>query len=241
MNNLPKLSVVLPCYNEAENLPLIFERFNEIFREGMPLEVLLVNNGSTDHSKQVFEAQLAKYDDSRFIVTNVPVNEGYGFGILSGLEKATGEILAWTHADMQTDFLDVFKAYDLYISHNLPTILVKGSRKNRAIIPAFFTWGMGLIASWALKVHLNEIGAQPKLFSRLFYEKYIKNQAPYNFSLDLFVQYQAQKYGKIVAFPVYFGNRLHGEAKGGGSIKTRIKVTRRVLAYIFELKKHQVD
>jgi len=37
----------------------------------------------------------------------VPVNQGYGLGILSGLRAATGEIIGWTHADLQTDVMDV--------------------------------------------------------------------------------------------------------------------------------------
>ena len=232
------LSIVVPCYNEAGNIPLIINRFREVFNNDIPVEILLVNNGSTDHSKEVFDIELKKNNDPRFRVVEVETNQGYGFGILSGLESAKGEVLAWTHADMQTDPLDLLKAYQEYVKYNDWKIFVKGTRKQRSFVPWFFTSGMGIIASLALNTSLHDIGAQPKLFSRKFYEKYIKdNDPPYDFSLDLFVQYWAKREGKIVEFPVFFAKRQHGEAKGGGSLKTRIKVTKRVFNFIFELRR----
>ncbi len=55
-----KLSIVVPCYNEEENIPLILERFQEVI-EREDIEVILVNNGSTDNSAQVLEQLLPKY------------------------------------------------------------------------------------------------------------------------------------------------------------------------------------
>jgi glycosyltransferase involved in cell wall biosynthesis len=232
-----KLSIIIPCYNEAGNIPLIVNRFTEILTPADDCEILLVNNGSTDNSLQIFDSELKRINDSRFRVVHVEKNKGYGFGILSGLNNAAGEALAWTHADMQTDPKDVFTAFKIYQQHNDLTVFVKGRRKSRAIVPQIFTWGMGVMASVALGETLEDIGAQPKLFSKQFYSTYLKEKAPYDFSLDLFAQYNAKKHGKIVEFPVYFAKRLYGEAKGGGSLKTRIKVTRRVFSFILSLRK----
>lgn len=232
-----KLSVVIPCYNEAGNIPLIIARFTEVLTEGLDCEIILVNNGSTDNSSEIFKRELEKINDVRFRVVNVSKNQGYGFGILSGLAAAQGDVLAWTHADMQTDPKDVIHAFDVYKKHNNPLVFVKGKRMSRAIMPLFFTWGMGLVASFALGQNLHDIGAQPKLFSRSFYIKHLKEKAPWDFSLDMYAQYWAQREGKIAEVPVYFAKRLHGEAKGGGSIKTRIKVTQRVFSYILELRR----
>ena len=48
-----RLSIVVPCYNEAENIPLILHRFSEVVTSD--IEVVLVNNGSTDESVTIFE------------------------------------------------------------------------------------------------------------------------------------------------------------------------------------------
>ena len=80
------------------------------------------------------------------------------------------------------------------------------------------------------------VNAQPKLFSRKFYDKHLVKGAPLDFSLDLYLLYWARKFGRIIEIPVYFEKRIYGEAKGGGSFKTRMKLVKRTFAYIFELK-----
>ncbi len=231
-----KLSISVPCYNEEKNIPLIISAFKKAVGERKNIEVLLVNNGSTDNSANVFAAELAKEQGGIFKLVKVVKNQGYGFGILSGLEAATGNVLAWSHADMQTDPADVIQGFDLFSGDE---IFIKGKRKNRALLEALFTFGMQIIASLALKTYLDDINAQPKIFSRNFYEKFVKNKAPHDFSLDLFVLYMAKKHDlKIKEIAVDFAKRLHGEAKGGGSWKTRIKLIKRTFTYIFELKRN---
>jgi len=230
------LSIVVPCYNEEGNIPLIFKRFKEVLERRTDVEVILVNNGSKDNSDFVFQQQLAKLNDLRFRIINVLVNKGYGFGIKAGLEAAKGTVLAWTHADMQTDPKDVITAYDLYLANNNDLLFIKGKRRNRAITEQFFTFGMQVIASFALGIYLDDVNAQPKLFSRHFYNQHLVENAPDDFSLDLYALFCAKKYATIVSIPVYFNKRKFGVAKGGGSFKTRIKLIKRTWAYIFELR-----
>lgn len=234
------LSLVIPCYNEELNIPLIVQRCQEIVPEGLDIEIILVNNGSKDQTAEAIKREIQSAKPI-FVLCEVPTNIGYGHGILSGLAMARGEALAWTHADMQTDPEDVIKAYRLFKDQKNASVFVKGERKNRALGPLFFTWGMTVVASLALGERLTDIGAQPKLFGRTFYAEYLSQGAPSDFSLDLYAMYFAQKTGTIVTFPVYFKNRAFGEAKGGGSWKTRMKVTKRVLSFIFELRKRLKD
>jgi glycosyltransferase involved in cell wall biosynthesis len=215
-----ELSIILPCYNEAANIPLIFERFKEAIGSDDFLEIILVNNGSIDNSAAVFEAERIRHNDPRFRIIRVEQNQGYGFGILSGLKAAYGKVLAWTHADLQTPPKDVLRAYQKYKEINDPMTLVKGKRRGRAIVPALFTWAMQTISSFVLKIDLDDIAAQPKVFSR-----------------DLFTMYWAIKEGKVAEIPVVFEKRLYGEAKGGGNLKSRIKISQRTFKYIFELQK----
>ena len=231
-----KLSIIVPCYNESKNIPLIISAFKKAVGTRQNIEVILVNNGSNDDSAEVFKSQLA--EEKNFKLVNLEKNQGYGFGILSGLEAAAGDVLSWTHADMQTDPNDVIRGFDFYLQHKDAEFFIKGKRKNRAALEFLFTFGMQVIASLALKTYLDDINAQPKIFSRKFYEKFIKNKAPYDFSLDLFVLYKARKNSlKIKEIEVNFAKRMHGEAKGGGSWKTRIKLIKRTFSYIFKLRK----
>lgn len=237
---MKKFSVIVPCYNEAKNISLIIDAFKQAVVGRNDIEVVLVNNGSRDDSAAVLEAELKKEQSDFFKVVNLEKNQGYGFGILSGLDAATGDVLGWTHADMQTDPADVVRGFNFYQKENNEKIIVKGKRRNRAFSEYFLTLGMQTIASLMLKTFLDDINAQPKIFSKNFYQNFLKNKAPYDFSLDLFLLYQAKKNNFAVKeIDVFFRKRLYGEAKGGGaSFRTRMKVIMRTFSYISKLRKN---
>lgn len=92
-----KMSIVIPCYNEEENIPIILDKFDNILTNE-DIEIILVNNGSTDNSDEVLKRLLPKYLFARTVL--VPINKGYGYGIFQGLKEAKGDFLGWMHADM---------------------------------------------------------------------------------------------------------------------------------------------
>ena len=227
------LSVVVPCYNEEANIPLIITMFEEIILAfESEIEVILVNNGSTDNSKNVFNKYISNLNKD-IKVLNVEKNIGYGHGIVSGLKVAKGDILSWTHADLQTDPKDVVSAFLEFKKHNDYDIVVKGKRRNRNPVDAFFTWGMQIYCSVILRSKLNDINAQPKMFSRTFYEAHF-SAAPNDFSLDLFLLYKAQK---IKTIDVFFHKRKFGKSKGGGTLIGKWKLIKRTICYITKLKR----
>ncbi|TXI11515.1 MAG: glycosyltransferase [Polynucleobacter sp.] len=69
-----KLSLIIPCYNEAANLPLLLDRCATL-GDLADIEVILVDNGSTDNSPVVLQALLPKYPHCRTV--RVPINQGY--------------------------------------------------------------------------------------------------------------------------------------------------------------------
>ena len=94
---------------------------------------------------------------------------------------------------------------------------------------------MSLISSLFLNQKLWDVNAQPKIFHRDFMN-HLK-QAPYDFSLDLYVLFVANRIKiSIKSFPVFFSNREFGEAKGGGTLKGKFKLIKRTLGYIIELR-----
>ena len=88
----PRRSLVIPCYNEEGNLPGLFASCDEAFSGG-DVEVVFVDNGSRDGSAELFPRLCAGRDYAR--VVTVAVNQGYGYGILSGLRAARGDVLGW--------------------------------------------------------------------------------------------------------------------------------------------------
>ena len=227
-----KLSVIIPCYNEAANLPLLLDRCSTL-GENSNIEVILVDNGSSDNSAEVLEKLLPSYPHCRTI--RVPVNQGYGFGILSGLKAAQGDVLAWTHADMQTDPKDILRGLAFFQLHS-NHIYVKGRRIKRPIADVFFTIGMSVFETCLLQTRLWDINAQPNMFSREFFESW--QNPPHDFSLDLFAYFTARNQGlPVYRFPVKFGERAHGISHWNVNWAAKMKFIRRTIDFSFELKK----
>ena len=212
---------------------MILERFDEVIKTD-EVEVILVNNGSTDNSAVVLDELLPNYSFARTVF--VQVNQGYGYGILQGLNAAEGDYIGWTHADMKTDPADVLKALDIINNSKDKNIYVKGSRKGRPAFDQFFTWGMGIFETIYFKTPMDDINAQPNVFPKGFYEGW--DNPPYDFSLDLFAVYTAKKAGLlIVRFPVLFPERIHGESKWNNEgLKSKWKFIKRTIQFSKELK-----
>lgn len=230
------LSIVIPCYNEEESIPLVLSRFDQVI-SGDGIEVILVNNGSTDGSAEVLRELLPRYPFAK--TTLVPINRGYGYGILQGLKEATGTYIGWTHADMQTDPADVVKAADIILEKNSNNLYLKGNRKGRSMFDLFFTLGMSAFESLYLHEKLFDINAQPNIFPRRFYEGW-KNP-PHDFSLDLYALYMARKYKlEIVRFNVRFPKRLHGQSKWNTGLKSKCRFIKRTVNFSKRLKREGI-
>ena len=233
------LSVVIPVYNESETLPSLIFRLAEVGDQAdFPIEFILVDGFSNDDSTKILDDLLSDQDEDKFSCLFMNEKKGYGNDILQGLAVAKHQVLSWTHADLQTDPFDLITAFKIYISSGKENILVKGRRENRPLLDTLLTFGMQFFCMLTIKVSMSDINAQPKVFSAQFYESYLKENAPADFSLDLFLLYQARVHAvEIVDFPVRFDQRKLGIAKGGGgSWSNKWALIKRTFRYILNLK-----
>lgn len=107
----PDLSLIVPCYNEEESCGLTIRRLLDAFEAaGHTLEIVAVDNGSHDRTGEI----LADIARERPLVRphRVHVNQGYGFGIISGIPLATGHWVGMIPADGQVDAEDVVRLYE---------------------------------------------------------------------------------------------------------------------------------
>ncbi|MDZ4833643.1 MAG: glycosyltransferase family 2 protein [Candidatus Melainabacteria bacterium] len=231
---MTKLSVVIPCYNEAKNIPLILERFQAV-NTRPDVELLMLDNGSTDDSPRVLQEHLPHYPFAKTLC--VPVNKGYGYGIVQGLKSLQSTYIGWTHADMQTDPHDIIKALDIMEFNADPKdMYVKGQRRGRPAADNVFTCGMSLFESVYMGAPLWDINAQPNIFHRDFFQTW--TNPPDDFSLDLYALYMANRQGlKIHRFDVEFTPRLHGTSSWNTSLGAKWKFIKRTLDFSFKLKR----
>lgn len=229
------LSIVIPCYNEAENIPVLLEKLKHSLTAHPDIDIVLVENGSKDDSAEVLNSLAPRYP---FVsVVTVPVNQGYGYGILCGLKEAKGQFLGWTHADLQTDPGDLVIAWELLKKQANPHLcFAKGSRRGRAVFDIAFSIGLALFETVFLGAFLWEINAQPNVFSRQFFESW-KNP-PHDYALDLYAYCLAKKRNiTMLRFPVLFPPRIHGYSTWNGGFKEKFAYIKRILAYSLSLRK----
>jgi glycosyltransferase involved in cell wall biosynthesis len=233
----PRLSVVLPCYNEADNLPPLLERYAQTWQaQALPAELILVDNGSTDHTPEVLRRELARPELAFARVVTVPKNRGFGHGTFTGLQAARGTVLGFSHADMQYAPQDLFDAYHCLQQSPDPTrVLVKGKRAARGASASLVTNTMAVLASAVLLMPLTDINAQPKVFHRSHLARLTR--PPDGFQFDLYVLYTARRAGlRVLTVPVVFGQRAHGQSKWAFSFVSRYRTIWATIVYIFKLR-----
>jgi polyisoprenyl-phosphate glycosyltransferase len=230
---LVKASLVIPCYNESGNICRLVALLDDDF-SAADCEILLVENGSTDGSLDILLAETAGMDQVR--VMKVPINKGYGYGIRQGLAAAKGDILAWTHADLQASPKDLLEGIKLFQNSEDPTrLFVKGQRYGRSFRDVLFTWGMTLFESLLLRQWMADINAQPTIFHRQFLQSW--ENPPDDLTLDLYAFHLASKNKFLIRrFPVFFGPRSYGKGQNE-SLASKIRNSWKTMAYSMELRR----
>ena len=119
------LSLVIPFFNEAENIERVVNGLvNSFEKSSIGYELVLVNNGSIDESPQILE-NLAEEKPENIKVVHVPVNQGYGWGIMNGLKIASAEYVGFMCGDAQIKPEDVVAVYRLIEQENCDLAKVK--------------------------------------------------------------------------------------------------------------------
>ena len=230
------LSIVCPCYNEGASLNDLLDGYRLALAGFDGVELVLVDNGSTDDTAERLERAKAGDYPFRLVVVTVPVNKGYGHGIMSGLAAAGGEYLAWSHADLQCPPADVARLYEAVMARPDPArCFGKGYRVSDRGRAALLTHLQTLLADFILGHHLEEINAQPKLFHRGFLDEF--KAPPIGYELDIYAYYKALRSGhEIVTVDVQFLDRQAGESKWAYSLYSRLAFMARNFLYLIKLR-----
>ena len=97
----PRLSVVVPCYNEELRLPRTIEQIERYLgSRGDRYELILVDDGSADGTRRVMEEAAARNKSIRIVA--LPVNRGKGRALAEGVRVSRGDYVLVTDADLST-------------------------------------------------------------------------------------------------------------------------------------------
>ncbi len=204
------LSIVIPIYNEEENLPILYEKLKEVLDKlGKRYEIIFVNDGSTDRSWEIIK-QLAE-KDPHVVGVNFRRNYGQTAAMSAGFDMARGEVIITMDGDLQNDPTDIprlleemDKGYDI----------VSGWRKDRK--DAFISRTLpSRIANWLISkvtgVHLHDYGCSLKA-----YKADVAKNLDYYGEMHRFLPALAKPVGaKVTELPVKHHPRMYGKSKYG--------------------------
>lgn len=135
-----KISIIVPCYNEEESLPLFYEEINKVSlrMKNVIFEFLFINDGSVDSTLDILK-KLAK-SDKRVRYISFSRNFGKEAGMYAGLCNAVGDYVAIMDADMQDPPSMIEEMYSSIINEGYDCVaLYSSSHDDYSFFRRFFT------------------------------------------------------------------------------------------------------
>jgi glycosyltransferase involved in cell wall biosynthesis len=158
------LSVVLPAYNEKENICAVVEHTLEALpRLVDDFEIIVVDDGSTDGTSEVLTDLLAEHHPKLRVVRH-RVNRGYGAAIRTGFVNSGAELLFYTDSDRQFDvgelewFLPLLAEYDVVVGFRV--------YRYDTVLRCILSWFYNRLVRVVFRVRVRDVDCAFKLFRR---------------------------------------------------------------------------
>jgi glycosyltransferase involved in cell wall biosynthesis len=204
-----QVSVVVPVYNEAENVELLHQKLDGALRDlGLSYEVIYVDDGSRDGSFALLDAIALR--DNRVKLIRFRRNFGQTAAMSAGMEHACGEVIVPMDADLQNDPIDIAR---LLAKMDEGYDVVSGWRKKRQDhiwrkIPSRIANGL---ISRVTGVALHDYGCSLKAYRASI----LRDVSLYGEMHRFIPAYAAMAGAKVTEIPVEHHPRLHGVSKYG--------------------------
>jgi len=206
------LSIVLPCYNEEENIEAAVRDVSQwLQKNSLDGTIIVVNDGSTDKSAEIL-ARLQDTMSNLKIVTH-PKKSGYGLAVRSGCDSATTDIISFMDSDGQFHAIDL----SLLLVHMDQFDFVTGRRRHRAdpFMRRVFGKILGLMNFLFFGVWIRDVNCGLKMFKKSLWPKIRPTHGVEKlFNAEMFVRLKKQNIPWL-SVPVPHYPRLHGKPTGG--------------------------
>lgn len=155
------ISVVIPIYNEEENIKLLIDKIDQALRT-QNYEIILVDDGSTDRTRIVVQ----ELNHPKVIFIELKKNYGQSLALAAGIDYAEGDYIVTMDGDLQNDPSDILMMYRKAMNEDWD--LVTGIRHNRQ--DNFLRTFPSKIANWIIrkttKLNIKDHGCALKVFNK---------------------------------------------------------------------------
>jgi len=162
------LSVVVPFYNEEDNLPILHkELFDVLQKINEKSEIIYVNDGSTDESVSILKKSLVKTKNNKVGIKILSFRRNFGqtAAVSAGIDKAEGEFVSFLDADLQNDPKDILRFYKK-VNEGYDAVL--GWRKERrdASMRSMLSGIANIFIQSLFKFPFNDVGCSARIVKR---------------------------------------------------------------------------
>jgi dolichol-phosphate mannosyltransferase len=216
-------SIILPTYNERENLPIIFFLLDKYLSQAkLKYEVVIVDDNSPDNTLGVAEAIQNSYGKERVVIVSRQGKLGLGTAYIAGLKVAKGERIVLMDADLShhpkfipqmVQAMEEQKVDIVTGTRYLPGGGVAGWDFKRKL----FSKGANILADFLLNPGVSDLTGSFRLYQRYALETLLAKVTCQGYAFQMEIAVLAKKAGyKIAEVPITFVDRLYGESKLGG-------------------------
>jgi len=165
-----KLSLAIPHYNEEDNVKTTIPHiFNAFSKEGIPIEIIAVNNGSKDGTLKRLIQLKKDYKDLKII--SLKENRGFGGGIIAGLENCSSDIIGFTCADEQIKPKSVLRVYKFFKKYDLDIAKANRVKRHDGLSRVVYSRLFNLILKVMFNLKIRDINGYPVIFRKSLFKK----------------------------------------------------------------------
>jgi glycosyltransferase involved in cell wall biosynthesis len=209
------LSIAIPLYDEEGNVEHVARELLAVFRRGgVPLRLVLVDNGSRDGTRAQIEALEAK--EPEVVGVYLGRNQGYGGGILAGIERCDSDLLGYMWGDGQVAAEDVLRVYRRLVHEGADLAKARRIARDDGPTRAIVTRIYNTANLWLFHIPSTDANGCPKLLRRSAWDRLAPRSK--DWFLDPEIMLGAVESGmKIAEVDVRAGARHSGHSKVKGA------------------------
>jgi len=211
-----RLSVLVPLYNEEEYVGTSIERvLNAPLPEGLSLEIVVVDDGSTDGSAEVVENLAQRYSQVRLV--RHPMNRGKGSAIRTALQQARGEFAIIHDADLEYDPKDFVKLLHPLVEGEADAVYgsrfqVAGERRVLYFWHALANRVLTTMCNMASNLNLTDVETCYKAFRTGLVRSIPLRSERFGIEPEITIKL-AQRQARIYEVPINYHGRTYEEGK----------------------------